>query len=124
MVDTSGEKVYVTRRSGPELVQKAIDLLPSIYGDLRRREGTPSLWVPIHQVRAGVCWSLGIPDGVFERALLQILSGECEASAPFRINLDSARYGSVPPSETPFRLQTGRGLRTFFAMSLLPKRQP
>ena len=124
VVHASGGKVSATRRNGPELVQRAIELLPSIYGDLRRREGTRSLWVPIHQVRAGVCWNLGIPDGVFERALLQILSGECEDSAPFRVNLDAAQYGTVPPSEAPFRLQTGRGLRTFFAMSLIPKRTP
>ena len=124
VVHMSGGKVSATRRSGPELVQRAIELLPNIYGDLRRKEGTRSLWVPIHQVRAGVCWSLGIPDGVFERALLQILAGEGENTAPFRVNLDPAQFGIVPPSEPPLRLQTGRGLRTFFAMSLIPRQRP
>ena len=122
-VQDSDGKIAVTRRVGSEMVQRAIELLPAVYGEIRGLEGTRSSWVPIHEVRAGVCWNLSTTDGVFERALTLVLSRESESSIPFRINLDLAQYGTVPPSEAPLRLPTRRGIQTYFAMSLIPKRQ-
>ena len=63
-----------------------------------------------------------MPDGVFEDALIQVLSGDIDSGIPFRINLDPAQFGTVPPSELPLRLQTRRGIQTYYAMSLVPKR--
>ena len=116
------EGIVANRRIGPETVQKAVEQMPAAYGEVRRREQSSTLWVPIHQVRASICWSLGGPDGVFEEALIQVLSGDSNCEIPFRINLDSAQFGTVPPSELPLRLQTRRGIQTYYVMSLIPKR--
>ena len=75
-IHESDEGIAVNRRIGPEMVQKAMEQMPAAYGEVRRRDRSSSLWVPIHQVRAGACWSLGVPDGVFEDALIQVLSGD------------------------------------------------
>ena len=87
------------------------------------RERDPSGYLSTKSAR-GFAGASAYPMEYFERALLQILSGEGEDSVPFRVNLDAAQYGTVPPSEAPLRLQTGRGIRTFFAMSIIPKRTP
>ena len=121
-IHESDEGIAVNRCIGPEMVQKAMEQMPAAYGEVRRRDRSSSLWVPIHQVRAGVCWSLRVPDGVFEDALIQVLSGDSDSGIPFRINLDPAQFGTVPPSELPLRLQTRRGIQTYYAMSLVPKR--
>ena len=57
-IHESDEGIAVNRRIGPEMVQKAMEQMPAAYGEVRRRDRSSSLWVPIHQVRSGVCWSL------------------------------------------------------------------
>ena len=121
MGESSG-RITAARRAGPEIVQSAIEQLPSAYEQARRQDQTRSLWVPIYRVRANVCWNLKTTDSVFDRALYQVLAGDLNEDIPFGINLDVAQYGNVPPSELPLRLPTRRGLRTYYAMSLVPRR--
>ncbi len=121
-IHETGEGVEVNRHVGPEIVQRTTGQLPSAYGEVRRRNQRNTLWVPIHEVRASACWRLGLSDGVFEDALVQVLTGDSNCDIPFRINLDPAQFGTVPPSELPLRLQTRRGIQTYYVMSLIPKR--
>ena len=121
-INESDGDIVVNRSIGPEMVQKAVQQMPSAYGEARRRNQRSTLWVPIHEVRASVCWRLGVPDRVFEDALIQVLTGDSNCDIPFRINLDPAQFGTVPPSELPLRLQTRRGIQTYYVMSLIPKR--
>ena len=93
------------------------------YEEVRRRDRTGSLWVPIYRVRAGTCWNLKTIEVVFDTALHRILTRDSDPDIPFGINLDKAQYGSVPPSEAPLRMQTRRGTQTYYAMSLVPKRK-
>ena len=118
----SGDRITATRRIGPAIVRSAIGWLPDAYEEVRRQDRTRSLWVPIYRVRASVCWRLRITDSVFDRALYQVLAGDSNSDIPFGVNVDVAQYGNVPPSELPLRLPTKRGLQTYYAMSLVPKR--
>ena len=122
-IEQSGDRISASRRIGPAIVQSAMEQLPSVYEEVRRRDRTGSLWVPIYRVRAGICWKLKAPESVFDRALYEVLVGDTRDDAPFGINLDKVQYGSVPPSELPLRLNTKRGVQTFYAMSLVPKRR-
>ncbi|MCY4580571.1 MAG: hypothetical protein OXD31_16205 [Chloroflexi bacterium] len=122
-IDESGEDVSATRRIGPAVIQSAVEHLPSVYDEVRRRDPTRSLWVPIYRVRAGICWKLNTIEATFDNALRRILDNEAGQDIPFGVNLDKAQYGSFPPSELPLRLRTRRGVQTYYAMSLVPKRQ-
>ena len=122
VIDESGDRIVAARHTGTNMIQSAIRTLPEAYRQVRRQEGSHSQWVPIYRVRANVCWTLKTLDGVFDRALYQILAGDSEGEIPFGVNLDPAQYGNVPPSELPLRLSTKRGTQTYYAMSLIPKR--
>ena len=121
-IGESNGRITASRRAGAAIVQSAIEQLPIAYEEARRQDRTHSLWVPIYRVRANVCWNLKTTDSVFDRALYQVLSGDFANDIPFGINLEAAQYGNVPPSELPLRLPTRRGLRTYYAMSLVPRR--
>ena len=121
-IDEVEGRVVATRRIGPAMVGRAIDQLAASYEMVRRENPTRSLWVPIYRVRSSVCWTLGTPDAVFERALLQVLTGEHQKALSYGINVDMSQFGSVPPTELPLRLPTKRGLQTYYSMSLVPKR--
>jgi hypothetical protein len=90
--------------------------------DAARREDPGTLWVPIHVVRAAVCWELKLRDEEFDAALQGLLEGKHGAQdLTFGVNVDPAMYGNVPPSESPLRLATNRGERVYYSMSLVPK---
>ena len=116
-------QILANRNVGHTMMQQAIEQLPSVYQEVRRQDPTGSLWVPIYRVRAGICWRLKTPEAVFDRALYEVLVGDTSDEIPFGINLDKIQYGNVPPSELPLRLSTKRGVQTFYAMSLVPKRR-
>lgn len=122
-IEEVGDQVLANRRVGPVMIQRAMERLPSVYEQVRRQDPTGSLWVPIYRVRSGICWKLKAPESVFNRALYQVLVGDASDDIPFGINLDKVQYGNVPPSELPLRLTTKRGVQTFYAMSLVPKRR-
>ena len=115
-------RVAAERRIGPVMIERAIDRLAASYEEVRREDQTRSLWVPIYRVRASVCWALRTQDAVFDRAMLQVLTGDHQKDLPYGVNVDMSQYGNVPPTELPLRLPTKRGIQTYYAMSLVPKR--
>ena len=121
-IGESEGRVAAERRIGPAMIERAIDRLAASYEEVRRENQTRALWVPIYRVRASVCWTLRTQDAVFDRALLQVLTGDHQKDLPFGINVDMSQYGNVPPTELPLRLPTKRGMQTYYAMSLVPKR--
>ena len=123
VIDESDNRISAARRVGTDTVRRAIEQLPGVYEEIRRRDSTGSLWVPIYRVRAGLCWNLKTIESVFDNALYQILTKDTDPDIPFGINLDRAQYGSVPPSEAPLRMRTRRGTQTYYAMSLVPRRK-
>ena len=121
VIEESGNQVLAVRRTGPSIVQSAIEQLPSVYGKVRRHDPNGSLWLPIYRVRAGICWQLKAPEAVFNKALHQVLARDTDSDIAFGINLEKAQYGNVPPTELPLRLNTKRGVQTYYAMSLVPE---
>ena len=121
-IGESEGRFVAKRRIGPAMIERAIDQLAASYEEVRRQDQVRSLWVPIYRVRASVCWALRTQDAVFDRALLQVLTGDHQKTLPFGINIDMSQYGNVPPTELPLRLSTKRGIQTYYAMSLVPKR--
>ena len=63
-----------------------------------------------------------LQDAVFDRALIRLLQGDLEIDVPYGINIDPAQYGKVPPTELPLRVETPRGIRNYYSMSLVPRR--
>jgi hypothetical protein len=122
-VTESADSVSVRRRVGGDFGDRVLNHLGASYERVRRDDDTRSLWVPIHRVRAEICFRLRIPDAAFDRALIEFLSGSRGGHLPFRVNVDPAIYGSVPPSELPLRVPSQRGVRTYYSMSLVPNRR-
>ncbi|MXX28050.1 MAG: hypothetical protein F4Z82_21735 [Caldilineaceae bacterium SB0668_bin_21] len=121
-IGESAGRIMAERRIGQAMIERAIDQMAASYEEVRRGGQTQSPWVPIYRVRASVCWSLRTQDAVFDRALRQVLTGDHQTAIPFGINVDMFQHGNVPPTELPLRLQTRRGIQTYYAMSLVPKR--
>ena len=97
--------------------------LREAYDQVRKDDPSRSLWVPIYRVRAAACYRLLIPDAVFDRALIKLLRGDQEVDVPYGVNIDPAQYGNVPPTELPLRVETSRGVRNYYSMSLVPRRE-
>jgi len=122
-LEVTKDAILAQRRGGEELLDQASALLAETYEQVRREDRSRSLWVPIYKVRAAVCWRLRIPDAVFDRALVETLAGKRGNDLSFRANVDPAQYGNVPPSELPLRVETTHGIRNYYAMSLVPRRE-
>jgi hypothetical protein len=121
-VEIANGSITAARRIGPEWRDRVLSRLPEAYEQVRRDDPTRSLWVPIYRVRAAVCFNLLLQDDEFDRALIELGRGERGTTMPYRINLDPAQYGSVPPSERPLLVETRDGLRTYYSISLVPNR--
>ena len=115
--------IHTRRRTGTEHVARVIATLRTAYDEVHKDNPSRSLWVPIYRVRAAACYRLLIPDTVFDRALIQLLQHDMELDVPFGVNIDPAQYGNVPPTELPLRVETPRGVRNYFSMSLVPRRE-
>ena len=120
-IEESGGQIFAKRRTGAVIVQSAIEQLPSAYEAVRRQDPAGSLWLPIYRVRAGICWKLKAPEAVFDRALYKVLGSDADQDIAFGINLDKAQFGNVPPTELPLRLNTKRGVQTYYANESRPK---
>jgi hypothetical protein len=119
-IEESDATLNVRRRKLADWGDRVIDALPEGFEQARRQSPSNS-WVPIHRVRAAVCSKLGLNDPIFDKALEQHLSGERCRDAPFRINLDPASFGNVPPTEAPFTLSDRSGRqRVYYVMTLIP----
>ena len=122
-LDVVGGMVTARRRTGSKLVTQVVTTLREAYDQVRKDDPSRSLWVPIYRVRAAVCYRLLIPDAVFDHALIGLLRGDVEYDVPYGVNIDPAQYGSIPPTELPLRVETSRGLRNYYSMSLVPRRE-
>ena len=122
-LDVERGKVTARRRTGHDYVTQVIAILGEAYDQVRKDDPSRSLWVPIYRVRASMCCRLLIPDAVFDRALIRLLKGDVEMQAPYGVNIDPAQYGNVPPTELPLRVETARGVRNYYSMSLVPRRE-
>ena len=122
-LDLKGEVIHARRRTGTEQVARVLATLRGAYDEVRRDNPSGSLWVPIYRVRAATCYRLLIPDTVFDRALIQLLGNDLDLDVPFGVNIDLAQYGNVPPTELPLQVETSRGIRNYYSMSLVPRRE-
>jgi hypothetical protein len=120
-IHEESDRVVAKRHSGSVFLDKVLEHLANSYEKVRREDDAKSLWVPIHRVRAETCFRLALPDAVFDRALTDFLGGKRGTHLPFRINVDPAMYGNFPPSELPLQVQSTRGLRTYYSMSIVPQ---
>jgi hypothetical protein len=121
-LEIGDSEIRATRRAGSAWRDRVLTRLPEAYDHVRRDDPTRSLWVPIYRVRAAVCFHLQVQDEEFDRALIELGRGERGEALPYRLNLDPAQYGSVPPSERPLLVDTRDGKRTYYSISLVPNR--
>jgi hypothetical protein len=78
-------------------------------------------WVPAFQLRAAVCYRLGVSDKTFDRAINEVFLGQRGADLPFRISVDQYLFGNTPPTERPLRVRLKGGERDVHSITLLPK---
>lgn len=119
-LDERGGVPRFRRRTLGEWGDRVIDELPTVFERARRLEPGNS-WVPVYRIRAGVCFALGLSDGVFDRAVQEFLLGQRRPDAPFRLNFDAIESGNTPPTERPLKIvdQSGR-TRIHRVMALIP----
>ena len=122
-LDVRGDVILTRRRTGTEQSARVVTMLREAYDEVRKDNPSRSLWVPIYRVRAAACYRLLIPDTVFDRALIQLLRNDLDHDVPFGVNIDPAQYGNVPPTELPLQVETSRGVRNYYSMSLVPRRE-
>lgn len=122
-LEARGDVIRTQRRTGTEQVSRVVTALRESYEEVRKDNPSRSLWVPIYRVRAAACYRLLIPDAVFDRALIKLLRNDLGVEVPFGVNIDPAQYGNVPPTELPLRVKTSRGVRNYYSMSLVPRRE-
>ena len=122
-LEVKGGTVLARRRTGSDQIARVIATLREAYDEVRKDDPSRSLWVPIYRVRAAACHRLLIPDALFDRALIGLLKGDLDVDFPYGVNIDPAQYGNVPPTEIPLRVETSRGVRNYYSMSLVPRRE-
>ena len=122
-LDVKGDTVLARRRTGSEQIDRVVTTLREAYEEARKDDPSRSLWVPIYRVRAAACYRLLIPDAVFDRALIKLLQNDLEVDVPYGVNIDPAQYGNVPPTELPLRVETSRGIRNYYSMSIVLQRE-
>lgn len=109
----------VRRRSTADWGDRVIDALPEAYERARRRARGAS-FVPVHLVRAGVCFRLGLNNTVFDAAIREFLASERRTEAGFRLNLDRAQFGALPPTEAPLQVPDRSGrMHAYTVMTLV-----
>lgn len=106
--DERGDFVAARRRRLGEWGDRVIDAIPAAY-ERARRQDPDNTWAPIYRVRAAVCSELRINDPVFDAAVREFIGRQRRPEAPFMLNLDSAQYGSTPPTEPPLRIHSRSG---------------
>ncbi|WP_435206811.1 hypothetical protein [Streptomyces sp. bgisy104] len=111
-VSDSGEAVTFQRQVGSDVRHKALLALPRIWRDEAGRPGG-TMYRPVWQVRAAVCWDQRISDEEFDAALAAAYRGEVP-DLEFGIHLDEASLVRIPGSARPFSLKG----RVFHVMRL------
>jgi hypothetical protein len=119
-VTEQGGKVQVRRHVSDQFSDAIVRFLGEAYEEVRQAERSQTPWVPIYRIRAATCCRLRVSERLFDRAFVEFLSGSRGDDLPYRVNVDPAQFGSVPPSERPLRVPTSRGLRDVYTLTLVP----
>ncbi|MFH8729213.1 hypothetical protein [Streptomyces termitum] len=107
-----GKTVRFDRSVGSEVRHRALASLPRIWADeISSLNGT--MYRPVWQVRAAVCWDQRISDEEFDAALTSMYNGEV-TGLTFGIHLDEASLVRIPGSARPFFMKG----RVFHVMRL------
>lgn len=122
--DDDPQAVAVLRRDLGAYSPRIVDELPRVFN--RAADQVQGSFVPIHMVRAGVCSALEIPEAMFDRVLRDLVNGTVGGDRPFKVHLDPASYGALPPTERPFVVSSRGRDRPFYVMTLInqPERNP
>jgi len=116
---TSPPQLTISRRTGEQWTAAVLRQLPDAY-ERARQQQRDSSFVPVHLVRAAVCSSLGLNDNVFDTAIRQCLALGVESDLPYRLNLDRAQFGALPPSERPLLVPDRQNrMRAYSVMTLV-----
>jgi hypothetical protein len=114
-----GPAVTIERRVGPEVRRAALDAVLQVWQD-RGTSTSSSMYMPIWELRAAVCWQQRISDDEFDKALAEALGG-AHADLGYRIHLDQASVRATPASTRPLVLPTASGLRRVFnVVTIIP----
>ena len=95
--------------------------LPQAY-ERARRVHQGSSFVPVHVVRAAVCFRLGLNDADFNTTIRQLLTSEPPDGLSYRINLDRAQFGALPPTELPLTIPDRAGRSHAYSVMTLVTR--
>lgn len=116
---TSPPQLTISRRTGEQWTAAVLRQLPDAYERARQQQRDRS-FVPVHLVRAAVCSSLGLNENVFDTAIRQCLALGVESDLPYRLNLDRAQFGALPPSERPLLVPDRQNrMRAYSVMTLV-----
>jgi hypothetical protein len=115
-----GDGATISRRVGPQVRREALDGLLKAWQEMRAEPGGSSMYLPIWELRAAVCWQKRINDDEFDKAIVEALNGS-HGDLGFAIHLDQASMRATPGSTRPLVLPTASGLRRVFnVISVMP----
>ncbi len=120
-VHGSGSEVTITRRLGPDVRRQVLSTLLEAWQE-RRASPAASMYAPVWELRAAVCWRLRIADTEWDKAISELLHGDHE-DQPYRVHLDQASLGPAPASTRPLVLPSSAGLRIFNVMTIIPNKE-
>lgn len=86
---------------------EVIDQIPKSFAEFNKP------FVPIHELRAAVCYKLAINDEIFDYMVKGIVEGRYNPG--YQISLLRDMYGALPPSANPLIM----GNEIFYTISVL-----
>ncbi len=120
-VEGSGPAMSISRRTGPDIRRQALAALLDVWQE-RRTTAPATMYAPVWELRAAVCWRLRIADTEWDKAVNELLH-QAHPALPYRIHLDQASLGPPPRSTRPLVLQSAGGSRIFNVMTLIPQKE-
>ena len=120
-LDGAGHEVAITRRIGPGIRQQVLAELLDVWQE-RRATSPATMYAPVWELRAAVCWRLRIADTEWDKAINELLHGAHNA-LPYRVHLDQASLGPPPRSTRPLVLQGPSGARIYNVMTLIQHKE-
>lgn len=114
-----GPGVQIERHVGPDVRRSALDAVLQVWQD-RGTSTSSSMYMPIWELRAAVCWQQRISDDEFDKAMAEALGG-VHPDLGYRVHLDQASVRATPASTRPLVLPTDSGLRRVFnVVTIIP----
>ena len=90
-------------------------VMPEILNEIRNEfSARHKDFVPIHELRASVCYKLKINDEIFDHVVSGLYHGEYDKSMDYSIVLLKDLFGAIPPSAEPLVIGTKR----FYSISV------